>query len=779
MSIGVCLTLLAGTVAADDYVGGLPLTTVQTGTVTGDLYVSGNPPSGSDFVKVVDRTFTLPAAAVAESGRVKWARLYVSSYCGHMQNAYNITYTTKADWNNDGTWDNTWTEPNANLKKPFIWMQGGDYGGGGNDNSAFPGHGTGEPYLMLNDHTTRVTSDYLSWYDVTNLIQTGDSTIKVNVDATGSYDGRIKVVELVVAYDDPSSTTQTTYWVNEGHDSLSYYTELYEDFVATGSTTFNTSGLSGITSATLIADYMASSNACYGFPTDDNVFDVDDETGLPTGHFTNVELDNVPDAQGQYSGKDSWNVTSLVANNNSVKLAYARNLTATGLSRFYKIPLAFLVVKKPAGPGQNLTITKTANPTTYTTVGQQITYTYTVKNSGNALISGIKITDNKTKVTISGTTLAPGASVTGTGTYTIKQDDITAGSVTNSAFATGKNGKITVTSNTVTATVTAIQSPAINLTKIAKPTTYKKVGQVIKYTYTVTNLGNVPISDIAVADNKTTVTIKNGTLAPGKSVKGTGAYTITQDDITAGSVTNTATATGTFNGSTVTTNTETVTVTAEQTKALKIKKTADTKTYNTTGQTINYTYTVTNSGNVPISGIVVNDNKATVVIDNEIAPGSSVTGIGTYTITLDDMISGSVTNTATATGTFNGDTVTSNTVTVTIKAKQSPALTITKTADPTTFSTEGQTIAYTYTVTNSGNVPVSNIEVDDDKVSVVTISSDTLAPGSSVTGTGTYTITSADLKKGSVTNKATATGTFNGKTVKSKVKATATVTKIT
>ncbi|AKB54940.1 cell surface protein [Methanosarcina barkeri MS] len=331
--------MLAGTVAADDWVGGLPLATVQTGTVTGDLYISGNPPSAT-YTTVVDRTFTLPTAAVAGSGRVKWARLYVSSYCGHMQDAKAITYTTKVDWNNDGTWDNNWTESDPG--QPFIYMQGGDYGGGGNDNSEFTGHDTGEPYLMLNDHTTRVTSDYLSWYDVTNLIQENEPTIKVNVDATGSYDGRIKMVELVVAYDDPSSTTETQYWINEGHDACTYYTEENEDNVAVGTTTFDTSGLSGITSATLIADYMASNNGYYGFPTADNDF----VASAKTGSFTNTGLDNDADTQGPYSGIDSWNVTSSISGSSST-FAYARYLPGTGTSAFYKIPLVFLVAKKP------------------------------------------------------------------------------------------------------------------------------------------------------------------------------------------------------------------------------------------------------------------------------------------------------------------------------------------------------------------------------------------------------------------------------------------------
>jgi hypothetical protein len=87
------------------------------------------------------------------------------------------------------------------------------------------------------------------WYDVTSLIQ--GNIVKVNVETTGSFDGRIKVISLVVAYDDPASTVETMYWVNEGHDSCSYYTEENYGIVAVGSTTFDTPGLSDIDSAIL------------------------------------------------------------------------------------------------------------------------------------------------------------------------------------------------------------------------------------------------------------------------------------------------------------------------------------------------------------------------------------------------------------------------------------------------------------------------------------------------------------------------------------------------
>ena len=131
-----------------------------------------------------------------------------------------------------------------------------------------------------------------------------------------------------------------------------------------------------------------------------------------------------------------------------------------------------------------------------------------------------------------------------------------------------------------------------------------------------------------------------------------------------------------------------------------------------------------------------------------------------------DMNAGSVSNTATV---YNG-TQQLNQTTAKVTATQpgqNPALTITKTPNPLTYNATGQTITYTYTVKNTGNVEISApITVTDDKFGTITIqNSGTLSPGSSVTGTATYKITQANIDEGHVTNAAYATGSFNSQPI--------------
>ena len=124
------------------------------------------------------------------------------------------------------------------------------------------------------------------------------------------------------------------------------------------------------------------------------------------------------------------------------------------------------------------------------------------------------------------------------------QADIDAGLITNVASASGTVGGAGVTSNSDTATVRAIGLAAIALEKTgvyedADADGVQDAGDRIRYSFTVTNTGNVTLSDVRVTDPL--VTVSGGplaSLAPGASDATTfsAVYTLTQADIDAGSV---------------------------------------------------------------------------------------------------------------------------------------------------------------------------------------------------------------------------------------------------
>jgi len=65
--------------------------------------------------------------------------------------------------------------------------------------------------------------------------------------------------------------------------------------------------------------------------------------------------------------------------------------------------------------------------------------------------------------------------------------------------------------------------------------------------------------------------------------------------------------------------------------------------------------------------------------------------------------------------------------TATITFVGTPTWTLTKSADPTTYSGPSQPIAYSYVLTNTGNVAINSIVLNDDKAGAANCPSTSLA----------------------------------------------------
>jgi uncharacterized repeat protein (TIGR01451 family) len=84
------------------------------------------------------------------------------------------------------------------------------------------------------------------------------------------------------------------------------------------------------------------------------------------------------------------------------------------------------------------------------------------------------------------------------------------------------------------------------------------------------------------------------------------------------------------------------------------------------------------------------------------------------------------------------------------------AFTLKDSATPASFNQAGQVITYHYKVTNTGAGTLSGITVTDPAGPGVSCPAATLPPGTGVICTRSYTITSADLAAGKITDTATA-----------------------
>jgi len=416
-----------------------------------------------------------------------------------------------------------------------------------------------------------------------------------------------------------------------------------------------------------------------------------------------------------------------------------------------------------------LTIVKAALDTDFAAVGDTLDYEYTVENVGNVEITALTVSDDLIATVICPvTTLAPTETTVCTATYTVTQDDIDAGSVTNIANADGTpaGGELTPPEDTVT--VGGTQEPALEIVKTALDTSFAAVGDVLSYEYEVTNTGNVTIIDpISVTDDRiasvTCPALPAGGLGVTDTIICTADYTVTQADLDAGDVTNIASA----SDGTTTSPTDTASVDAVQNPAMTLVKTANEPAFTAVGDVLTYDYTVSNTGNVRIDNLVVTDDLIASVNcnvpavgngDTFLDPGEVVVCTASYTVTQTDLNAGFVTNNASADGAPAGGSLAPATDDETVNADQLPALSLTKTANETSFAAIGDTLTYDYLVENTGNVEITNISVSDDRISNITCPVTSLMPGETVTCTGTDTVTQADIDAGSVINNALATG---------------------
>ncbi|AOZ99393.1 hypothetical protein BIW12_08030 [Flavobacterium commune] len=430
-------------------------------------------------------------------------------------------------------------------------------------------------------------------------------------------------------------------------------------------------------------------------------------------------------------------------------------------------------------------------------LGNVITYTFAVRNTGNTTLTNVVVTDPMVGLVISGSpiaSLAPGATNTSiTGTYTITQADIDAGKVSNSALVTAKdpqNNNVTDISGTTETTNDSTETPltqnhAIALVKTAVVGGTGVLGDVITYTFTVKNTGTTTLKNILVSDPMVGLSITGNpiaSLAPGATNTSiTGTYTITQADIDAGKVSNSALVTAKdpqnnnvtdISGTTETTNDSTETP-LTQNHAIALVKTAVVGGTGVLGNVITYTFAVRNIGNTTLTNVVVTDPMPGLVISGSpiasLAPGATNTSItGTYTITQADIDAGKVSNSALVTAKdqqnnnvtdISGTTETTNDTTETPLA-QNHAIALVKTAVVGGTGVLGNVITYTFAVRNTGNTTLTNVVVTDPMVGLVISGSPiaSLAPGATNTSiTGTYTITQADIDAGKVSNSALVT----------------------
>ena len=407
----------------------------------------------------------------------------------------------------------------------------------------------------------------------------------------------------------------------------------------------------------------------------------------------------------------------------------------------------------------DLVVTKKHDSKTYK-VGDTITFTIEVTNIYDKAKTITIVEQDDVQITGEKvfTNVAPGATVKTTATHVVTKEDVDAKEYKNVVTAKFDGGKDfdghdkedqfdrLEISKTVTST--------------PKDGQLYRNGETISYKITVKNTGTTVAKNVNVTDDLTGLNETVDELGAGEEKSFDTTYVVTDKDVRAGHIKNVATATSDGNDP-VKDEVDTPVETAKP--SLIVEKTSDKDHPVKLNETIHYTVTVTNNGNVTIENVTVDDE----LTDNHwkagtLKPGESKTFDTQYTVKAEDIAKGKVVNVATADGrdsTGDKPDVTPGEV-MNETEKSQPHLTLTKTTTSTPQNkdgyTKGETITYRIKAENDGNVELRDIKVEDPLTKDIW-SIESLQPGESKTWTTSYIVTEADQTKGSVVNDVTAT----------------------
>ncbi|MEU4804268.1 GEVED domain-containing protein [Actinosynnema sp. NPDC023587] len=450
-------------------------------------------------------------------------------------------------------------------------------------------------------------------------------------------------------------------------------------------------------------------------------------------------------------------------------------------------PIAGLVIEKTAAPGA-------VDP------GDVVTYTVTVRNTGQTVQTGATFTDDLTRVLDDADYGGDGAATLGTVSYAAPRltwaGDLPVGgtaTVTYTVAVKNPNPGDKRLTNAVTSDSPGTNCPAgstdprcststpgreLTILKAADRQTANP-GETVTYTLTVTNSGQVPLTPATATDDLTDVvddatwngaTASTGTaafssptlswsgdLAPGATA--TITYSVTVDDPTAGNHGLTNRVSSEIPGNCPPGSTDPRCSTTTSLPGLDIAKTVDV-TSAKPGDVVTYTVTVTNTGRTPLDASFTDDLSG-VLDDATWGSASASTGTATFTApnlawTGDLPVGGTATITYSVTvdDPVTGDFTLANAITSTTPGSNCPTgttdpkcatstplsgLEISKAVDKAAAN-PGDAVTYTVTVTNTGRTS-QNASFTDDLSGVL----DDATWGSASATTGTATFTAPDL----------------------------------
>ncbi|MCK7675316.1 DUF7507 domain-containing protein [Corynebacterium pygosceleis] len=444
-----------------------------------------------------------------------------------------------------------------------------------------------------------------------------------------------------------------------------------------------------------------------------------------------------------------------------------------------------------------IAVVKTADASEPVGVDGEVSYGFTVTNSGTAPLDGVRLSDpmleargvgvecgDRGQLTGEGVRLDAGEVVSCSATVQVGQDDLDladGGQLVNEVTVSGEVHGLRVEASDEVTTALDVRAGVALDKKVAEPERRYTPGSEVSYSFDVRNTGAVTLTDVEVSDPMLRNVRCSGTdVAPGAVLECTADPFMVDEEIAdRGVLVNTATVRAqTRDGRSVEAS-DSVEV-ATGSPGLVITKSASTTGPVEAGDMITWEIRVRNNGTTPVEKVRLSDpmfgeGELSCDVDGVVGPDGATLGVGEQVVcTAETVVSQAdvdaeteVVNTATVTGEFGDFKIGELTATATAPVSSRSGLTVAKSVvgyEPGMVYRVGDEITYRFVVTNTGAVSLRDIEVVDEQlrkagVEVVCDNSTPLEPGATRECTsGVYTVTQDQAAAGSVDNAATVNG---------------------
>ncbi len=506
--------------------------------------------------------------------------------------------------------------------------------------------------------------------------------------------------------------------------------------------------------------------------TDSDFGDLDGEGTCATGGsivgFGSFTCSFTETVSGDFSGPAHSNTATATASDND---GNDDTESGTATVTFTDVPT-------------DISVTKTANDNEVPETGQLVTFTFVVTNNTAEPVVLDSLVDSDFGDLDGQGTCVTGGTLAGNGTYTcavsvVISGDFSGASHVNTVTATASDNEDNTDSPTDAETITFTDVPTdISVTKTANDNEVPETGQLVTFTFVVTNNTAEPVVLDSLVDSDFGDLDGQGTCVTGGTLAGNGTYTcavsvVISGDFSGASHVNTVTATASDNEDNTDspTDAETITFTDVPTD-ISVTKTANDNEVPETGQLVTFTFVVTNNTAEPVVlDSLVDSDFGDLDGQGTCVTGGTLAGNGTYTCAVSVVISGdfsgaSHVNTVTATASDNEDNTDSPTDAETITFTDVPTdISVTKTANDNEVPETGQLVTFTFVVTNNTAEPVVLDSLVDSDFGDLD-GQGTCVTGGTLAGNGTYTcavsvVISGDFSGASHVNTVTATASDN------------------